>query len=354
MAKRGHEVLVLAPKYQRSTLCEKLNGYSVIRCFNPPSMKLKLDLCKIIRHLKTLKTLTSSFDVIHATSDYVPYSFACSLIKFKKPLVITLHGTYSIAESNFERFLLRRTFKAATLLVAVSNYTRHEVIRNMGVTSRKVVVVPNGVDVNTFNPSIDGLLTRRMLGLNLRPLVLTVARLVPRKGLDFSLKAFQLVLKEIRDAAYVIVGDGPMLSSLKRLAKELKISNSVFFVGKVDKRLLPHYYAAADVFLLTPKRIGRAFEGFGLVILEAAACGKPSVGLFSGGLSDAIANGTTGFLIRRENVEEVATAVIKLLSDKQLRSAMGYEAFKRVINGFTWDLVAKRMEEHYWNALKSL
>ena len=168
-----------------------------------------------------------------------------------------------------------------------------------------------------------------------KKIILTIARLVKRKGMDNVIKAMSAVSKRFSDAVYVIAGEGTDRSYLEELSLELK--DKVIFLGKISDYQKWFLLQQCDFFIMTSRNIQGDFEGFGIVYLEANLCRKPVIAGNEGGESDAVANGHSGILVDPRNTEEIAEAMVKLLSDDDLRSELGEKSRKRAIEKFNWD-----------------
>jgi phosphatidylinositol alpha-1,6-mannosyltransferase len=159
------------------------------------------------------------------------------------------------------------------------------------------------------------------------------------------IKALPVILRSIPDVTYLIVGDGPYRTNLERLAESLGLRGSVIFAGHVEAEILPECLAICDVFVMTsrahPDRCD--VEGFGLVYLEANACGKPVIGGRSGGVIDAVKHESTGLLVDPLDANDVAHAVIRLLKDRDYARRLGEQGMRRVHGEFTWHHVAERV-----------
>ncbi len=159
------------------------------------------------------------------------------------------------------------------------------------------------------------------------------------------IEALPIVQDRIPGVVYVIAGSGPELDSLQRLRKALRLEHSVFFIGRVASDELRSYYNTCDVFVLPAREAHEDVEGFGIVFLEAAACGKPSIGTRTGGIPDAIIDGKTGILVDPDAPDQLAEAVIKILREPELADLRGEGGLEHVRNTANWDMVASRLAE---------
>ena len=232
-----------------------------------------------------------------------------------------------------------RAIREADGIFPVSRYAL-ALVDAQGIPYRRAAVVPNGCDPERFRP-MDGAAVRNRLGLGERPVLLTLARLVRRKGVDTVLRALPAVRAAVPDVMYLVGGAGPDEERLRALADELRVSPCVRFLGHVpDAELMPTY-GAADVFVLAAREQRPDVEGFGLVILEANACGKVVVGTSSGGVPEAVVPGETGLLVPPDDSPALARALVDLLLDPARARAMGKAGRERVLREATWDHVAR-------------
>jgi phosphatidyl-myo-inositol dimannoside synthase len=207
-----------------------------------------------------------------------------------------------------------------------------------------VSVLYPGADVGRFRPDLETADIRADLGIDDRPLVVCVSRLVARKGQDVLIRGIETVRRRVPEATLLIVGGGPDEERLRALAAETP-PRSVVFAGQVDETDLPRYYAAGDVFAM-PCRTrlgGLELEGWGNVFIEAAACARPVVVGDSGGARESLVDGQTGLLVDGADVLEVADAVATLLEDPELARRMGEAGRERVLRDHTWPTIAARL-----------
>jgi phosphatidylinositol alpha-1,6-mannosyltransferase len=186
---------------------------------------------------------------------------------------------------------------------------------------------------------------RARYGLDGRPVIVCVSRLVPRKGQDTLLHAMPQVLQQVPDAALLFVGSGPYRDELDKLTHEQGLTDSVVFTGGVPHQDLPAHYAAGDVFAMPcrTRRRGLDVEGLGIVFLEASATGLPVVVGDSGGAPDAVRDGETGFLVDGRDVAAVADRLVQLLADADLRARMGKAGRAWVEREWQWDMLAAKL-----------
>ncbi|MGI5292542.1 glycosyltransferase family 4 protein [Nonomuraea polychroma] len=251
-------------------------------------------------------------------------------------VVMLTHGhEASWASAPGFRAVLSRIGEHADVVTYLGEYTRQRLVA--AIPPAKLVRLAPGVDVGLFRPDAP----KAELGLRGRPVVACVSRLVPRKGQDQLIRAWPQVLRAVPDAVLLLVGGGPHRRTLERLAAG---HESIRFTGTVPASDLPGYYAAADVFAM-PCRTrwgGVDVEGLGIVFLEASATGLPVVAGASGGAPDAVRHGETGLVVDGTDPEEIAQAVVELLSDPDKARKMGAGGREWIAGEWSWGHVAAR------------
>ncbi|PEN12318.1 glycoside hydrolase [Longibacter salinarum] len=271
------------------------------------------------------------------------------LTGFPRRIVCAAHGRellfnplHSIPLVRSTYTLLRRSLlRIPDLFVPVSRYTA-DLLHSEGVDPARTHVMPNGVDPTRFQPLTHSNV-RAQLDMADRPTLLTVGRLVPRKGLDTTICALRSVLKSVPDAQYLIVGSGPDQERLQHLVSHHDLTDSVHFIGRVAWDSLPQYYNAADVFVMPSREDPPDVEGFGLVFLEANACGTPVVGAAAGGVPDAIIDGVTGYLVPPADPDALADVLVDLLKHPARAREIGQVGRLHTEGEASWDHVANAM-----------
>jgi len=236
----------------------------------------------------------------------------------------------------------RRVAQAADRIICFSEHERQMLMGLYGGLAARIAVIPCGVDLRRFRPPDPGS-SRRALGLGPGPIVLYVGRLEPLKGIDILIEAMSQL--ERTDARLVIVGGdqqaAPEVRQLRRLTASLGLDRRVEFVGAVDQAELPRYYSAADVCVMPSY-----YESFGLVAVEAMACGTPVIGSRVGGLATTIEDGETGYLIPWRCAEPFAERIDLVLSNDELRRNLGRSA-RRAMRRFSWERVTRGLAAEY-------
>ncbi len=253
--------------------------------------------------------------------------------------------------------LVQRAARTASAVVANSHFTRDRLL-DLGVDPAAVAVVPGGVDVSRFSGESGqglraGLGTREM-----SPALLTVCRLVVKKGVDVLLQAVALARGDLPDLGLLVVGDGPELEKCQRLAVDLGLNGAVRFVGRVPHERIADYYHASDCFVLA-SRVHRRRNGWadvetmGRVICEANAAGIPVVATETGGVPSLVAHRRNGLLVPPDDPAALADALVSLWRRPSLRAHLREEGLRRARSEFDWEVVVGAYEGVFRRAQQS-
>jgi len=246
-----------------------------------------------------------------------------------------------VPASFFFLYPFRKFIDKADLLIAVSHVAA-EFIRHF-TKSDKVVVVPNGVDINKFRIKDTSHNVHIEFLRDQRPKILFVGRLVYRKGVHILVEAMQHVIKRIPDAHLLVVGEGYMEKFLRVMIKSLGLERNIKLLGYVPEDILPYLYSVSDVFVF-PSLL---CESFGITLLEAMASGTPIVASNVGGVPEIIEDEVTGLLVKRGDDKELAEHIIKLLVDRRLANEIARNSLQVVKERYSWPVIVDRIEELY-------
>ncbi len=242
-----------------------------------------------------------------------------------------------------------RLLDAAAVLVAISRWTADRLGRvleqlGLGRAVERIRVVGLGTDPTRFVPDpAAGEQFRRQRGLPAGRWLVTVARLVPHKGIDTAIDVVAELCRTVPELQYAVVGRGEYLAELRHRAAARGVAERVHFLTDVTDAELPGAFALGEVYLGLSREQGLDAEGFGISLLEAAACGLPVVAGASGGVADAVADGETGHLVAPDRSADASGAVHRLLTDRELADRMGRAGRRRVSAGYTWQHVVAEL-----------
>jgi phosphatidylinositol alpha-1,6-mannosyltransferase len=250
------------------------------------------------------------------------------------------------------RHPMARLYKNSPLIIAVSESTKG-LLREVGIPSEKIKVIYNGVEDEMLSKApdaakVEALRKKYEISPEAKVLI-TVARVLPRKGQDTVIKALPAVLSEFPDTFYLIVGDGRYVESFRELAERTEVSGRVIFTGGVGHSDVAGYFDLSEIFVMPNRYWNNKIEGLPNVLLEASARGKPVIAGNHGGSVEAVEHGVTGFLVNPESVEEVSDAILRLLRDPALARGMGDRGKLSVSERHT----VNGMIEHYASAIRA-
>jgi len=262
-----------------------------------------------------------NINLIHAHFAY-PGGFVGVLAseKIKRPLIVTIHGYdlltepsvgYGLRLHKHYDLIIKSVLKKANAIILSSKtlYREASLILSSNEIG-KIHLIPNGVDVNKFNPSIDGSEIKRLYKAEGKYIVFTARHHRPVYGIAYLIMAAKLVISKRKDVIFIIGGDGPLLNYHKELAGKLGIKDHIVFTGAIPRDIIPKYYAASDIVVVPSLQ-----ESWGLVATEAMACGKPVIASNVGGLPDQIIDEFNGFLVPPRSPKAIADKILYLLEN---------------------------------------
>jgi glycosyltransferase involved in cell wall biosynthesis len=358
LIKRGHKVAIVAPDKRK---LPGIKHYVV----TPPQMGVflghpELPKAKKFSDMsgKELGDIFTSYlkTSVEAVSDFNPEIIHVFHTVFLPPIgrilkllygiriIITTHGSdlHHLAEDRRFNGLIGDANRFAAAITANSNFTKRLYLEMFGEKlRRKTKIIPGGVSLAQFQSTE---LTHKYIAtinkkynLSHKKVVLFTGRVIRSKGLEYLIKAAPKI-----NGTILIVGDGPDRKQMEQTVKQKKLSNVIFtgYIG--DKTHLHAFYERADIFV-SPSM----WEGFGLTILEAMITKTPVIASNHGGILSIIKHNVNGFLVSIRSVKDLAKSVNLLLEDEELRKKIGNEAYKTVLEYFTWEKVTDQFEELY-------
>ncbi len=351
LAQRGVEVTLLLPRDTKESLPEIQN--LTIEKVLPPYLFQALRP-KLLTYLFWRYRTNKKFDLVHSLFE-TPYAplMAREAKRMDVPFVMGAQGTYGVKPltEQPELLLLKYAYGSAKAIIVPSEYTKNAINKEAH-EDYDITVIHNGVDFERFRDAkgSEAKLKQEYAG---KRILLTVGQLKNRKGQDMVIRALPEILKKHPNTVYLVVGDDGWGGYLKELAHEVGVHEHVVFTGPIASDEVSAYFHACDIYVHTARISGKYFfEGFGIVYLEAGACGKPSVGTDAGGITDALIHEKTGFVAENENIEEIVTYVNRLLSDDAERSRMGDSA-RIYASEHTWEHITELYQNVYERVLKA-
>ena len=242
------------------------------------------------------------------------------------------------------RLAIKRIGKNVDHLTYLGEFTRQAISKPLTRKSAtEMVKIAPGIDTAHFIPQPDAMQKRKELGLQDKKIIISVGRLVHRKGQDNLIQAMPAVLKKIPNAHLLLVGEGPYRKHLEKLVMKSSLEQNVTFAGRIMYDRLPSYLSAADLFAMPSRSrfFGLEVEGLGIVYLEASACGIPVVAGNSGGAPDAVLEGVTGLCVDGTSIEQITAAIVEICSDAERASHMGAAGRNWIVDQWRWDIWSK-------------
>lgn len=340
---QGIDLTLFLPKNQKEA-AERLALPFSVQC-ELPQYVYRIFERNGLGYFKTIDV--SSFDLVHDLFSF-PYCIpaARSAKKYGKPLVMGAQGTHGVRPLTYcpERWLLKKCYTQAKAIVVPSEYTKKRILEEAKV-DYAIDVIHNGVHFERFQKATDTASIRnRYQG---KKMLLTVGGLWGRKGHDLVLRALPDVLKKHPNVMYSIVGDGNARADLEVLTKELGLTANVDFAGRKSGNDLVAYFQTCDIYVHTPRVVDtNKFEGFGIVYLEASACGKPIVATDAGGIRDAVLDNETGLIVPDGDTAAISDRIIRLLDDEALSQQLGNNG-RVYAKKNDWSGIAKQCIEIY-------
>lgn len=297
----------------------------ILFSFGAQHLKKILQIKKILRKIKP--------DIVHGHY-IINHAFYAALSGFH-PLVVSAWGSdvlLSAKKSFLLKPIIKYTLKKADIITASSGYLSEETSRYA--KNKKINIVPFGVDTEMFPPKQGEHQKNMVVGV--------IKHLKSIYGIDVFISALPLIVKYYPDLKVIICGGGPQKPYLKKIVKMNNLSRVVEFVGDVPHDKVPEYIGKMDVFVMPSLS-----ESFGVSALEAESMEIPVIATNTGGIPETVINGVTGLLVESNDPESLANAIIKLLSNRNLRTEMGKNGRKLVIEKYRWQENMKKVEKIY-------
>lgn len=313
--------------------------------FSPNKNKLKNHVQifkekKIVRNLQFSLYLTININKIVHKYKLSTIHLHCGpggIILLRKPnlkMICTVHHTYYqqqkyLLGQKFKYFLYlleKKMYKNADILIAVSEDTRDTLIKNYNIPQKKIIVIPNGADTDTFK-RIDKI-------KKIESSILFVGRLEKRKGIEFLIKTIPLVKKRIPDIKLFVIGKGKLKEKLEKIVKQSNLKDNVIFLGFVSDKDIPKWYNCCRLTI-----VPSVFEGFGITIIESLACGTPVIGTNAEGIRRIINN--KNWLVEYKNYNDLANKIVAFFKNKDLNYS--FPSLKK----YNWSRIAHETKKIY-------
>ncbi|QGQ99565.1 glycosyltransferase family 1 protein [Paenibacillus psychroresistens] len=343
-----HDLTVLAPHYPDDKAFDAKQSFKIIR--GPFMKNERVHITSWLRLFKHVRKAIREENTELTIYGYVMIGLIGLIMQklFGHKYVISTHGMDMLQFRRFWglNFMTKLILQQADGVLTNSEFTK-KLVLGYGVDPSKVELVFPGVEEMYEKQSKHPDLVKKH-DLEGKYALLTVGRLVKRKGHDRVIESLPQLIRDIPELVYLIVGDGPERSSLEQLAAKLGLSDRVIFVGNIhDEDLLNQYYNTCDQFLMIARELdtGNA-EGFGIVYLEAACAGIPVIAGNSGGAGEAVLHEKTGLVVDPNATTEIANAILRLKNDPILREALIRQGYDRAKGSFRYPILTQKFDRY--------
>lgn len=374
--KLGHKVVILDRRYIKEDYTDEVVEGVNIRRLDCNSIKFdifrKINFFRILSKLESLLNEVNfafkinrfliknldDYDIVHIHLPIIGIAIISLNKEVRRKLIYTSHlntftfNNVSLTDSIYmyiSAYLMRHINK----IVALNDDLKYIFIHKYGILSENIFIVPNGVDVDIFKPRQDTDYIKQKYDIKDKIIVLCVARMTESKGIEYLIKAANLLVNKhnYNEVMFLFVGpygefgSGTINRYFKKILgsiTENKLEKYVKLTGSIPFEDLKMLYAACDIFVLPS-----LYEGFAMSTLEAMACGKPIICTDISGLNTQVKNGWNGYLVEPANYNDLVDSIKLLVYDKEKRKKMGYNSKEFVEKNLTWEKVAKKLLEIY-------
>jgi glycosyltransferase involved in cell wall biosynthesis len=307
--------------------------------YNRFSLKIVIDLYRLMKkkHIHIVRTHRYRSNL---------YGRLAAFLTGVPVIVASVHDNYRKDKRPARRMINRILSKMTDKIVAVSEDVKKDIIRYGKVEPSKIVVIPNGIDTEKFNPKGNFADIRKEFSIKKGALVAGfVGRIVLAKGLEYLIDSIPYIKEECKNIKFLIIGEGSLVERLHEQAKENKVYDYIIFAG--GRRDIPDILSCIDVFVMPS-----IAEGLPNALLEAMAMGKPIIATEIGGIPEVIKNGVNGLLVPPRDPRALATAIKGLIGNDQLAAQMGQAARDLVVNKFSMRSIAQKWQTLYLSILQ--
>jgi glycosyltransferase involved in cell wall biosynthesis len=245
----------------------------------------------------------------------------------------------------------RLTYRSADKIICVSEPAKSHLVEHWQVEPGKIVVMPNGVDIELFGAPCDARSARDMLGLGEAPVITFVGSFQHWHGIELLVESFALVLAEAPEAKLVLVGDGPVREAIQGKVNQLGLSGAVLFTGLMPQQRVPEILAAADVAAIPYPRLPQDLWFSPLKLYEYMAAGKAIVASRAGQIAEVIDHGQNGLLVEPGDVQAMAQSILRLIRNPSERDYLGQNARQQAVERYSWDQYVQRVIDLYLSVL---
>jgi glycosyltransferase involved in cell wall biosynthesis len=315
------------------------------------------------RFFDALNQNVSNYNICHEYGGLfnLGASLACSLKRI--PYVVTIEADAFLEKSikgnplkgfhaDFALWQAQKTFNLAQKIITVSTSAKSHLVNRYRLDPQRIVVIPNGVDVELFHPDFDSQAIRKTLRLEDGPVIGFVGGFQAWHGIDLLVDCFTQVLNEFPQAQLLLVGDGQIRSQIERRVNNLGIRSKVLFTGLLPQKEIPALLSAIDVGIVPYPKISQEIWFSPLKLYEYMAAGKAIVASKSGQIAEVIRHGINGLLTNPGDKDDLTRAINILLEDPEKRKQLGTNARSQAVAEHSWDHYTRRLENVYLEVIR--
>jgi len=349
LVKQGNDVQVITLRRRfHDKKYQEIDGIKVYRVYYPRLRVIGFFIYLFYVWPRLKRAIRKEdIDIIHAHTILNDALTAKSIGNIPKIQTEHSSGFLAAMEEGKHKRLYKWLLSHADHVIGTSQELADTVIK-FGISKDKTSFISNGIDIERFNPGVEGGEIREKYKIKPEEkVILCPRRLEFKNGVCYFIKAIPHIIQQNSNVKCLIAGDGAEMRKFSQEVIRLAIADKVIFAGRVPNTEMPKYYAASDVVVLPSLKEATSIAG-----LEAMATGKPLVGTNVGGIPQIITDGETGILVPPRNPEELAHAIVSLLNDDGKRAAMGLNARKRAESEFSWQIIAGKTQNIYHRAAR--
>lgn len=270
----------------------------------------------------------------------------------KIPLIAVAIGSEFRRSSFYKTQIKRLIYNTCFHVISISKFTLN-LMNQLGISPHRVSIIYPGGDIQLDSSRISKDVLREKYDLHTKRIFLTMGSISFRKGQDIVIRAMPEILRQHPDAHYVIVGNDRINGEFQRLVTNLQLNDHITFTGIVSEIDKASFYEMAEFCILPSRNLPEEVEGFGIVVIEAALCGKTSIGTLGTGVEETLTHDLTGLLVAQNNSKAIADAAVRLLSDIPFRQQLETNAYLQANQSSTWKIRSKQLNNLLNNLLNN-
>ena len=350
--KLGHDLKIVTTYWNGGKRNDIYKGIPILRVLDSKEILGKIGSIFMLNHITFgLNALRPKNFKFYKDSNALILPLGIGFTKFfkiKKIPIISIFHHYQTPENlidflylPFYHHIEKKQFITHRNIISVSNYSKNDIIKHYGIKESDILVIPNGINTSTFNPSNYSEKIRKKYGDNI---LFYSGLMIYRKRIPVLLEAMRYLINQMPKIHLILAGDGPMLNYLKNLAKTYGLQKNTTFLGFINENELLKYYATSDLYIFPSE-----LEGFGQVILEAMASGTPVICVNKPPMAEIIENG--GLPFKLNDPKDLSKKIIELLKNEEKLKILRNNALK-IAEKYRWKKIAEKYIDYIMSIIK--